>query len=98
MSQETRAFRDEEEDYTGEEKQKIVLKSLLLLAYCREKAEEIRKKVPGAYHKPLLLTLVNSVNTEDADLELFFREVERIAKGGVSAVVWKEAQAELWRS
>lgn len=32
LEQELRAFRDEE-DYTGEEKQKIVLKSLILLAY-----------------------------------------------------------------
>ena len=35
------------------------------------------------YHKPLLLTLVNSVNTEDADLKLFFRELERIGQGAI---------------
>jgi hypothetical protein len=66
LQQEFRAFRDQD-DYTGEEKQKIVLKSLMLLAYVMKLAERLRTKQPKMYHRPLLLTLVNSVNTEDAD-------------------------------
>ncbi len=95
LEQELRAFRDEE-DYTGEEKQKIVLKSLMLLAYARKFADQVQRIDSQAYHRPLLLTLVNSVNTEDADLKLFFRELERIGKGKLGERGWQEAKGELW--
>ena len=95
LKQEIRAFRDEE-DYTGEEKQKIVLKSLILLTYVKKFYEDIKNIQPGLYHKPLLLTLVNSVNTEDADLKLFFRELERIGKQEIEEKVFKKAINELW--
>jgi hypothetical protein len=45
LEQEFRAFR-EEDDYTGDEKQKIVLKSLLLLAYCMKLGARLRTKQP----------------------------------------------------
>lgn len=95
LEQELRAFRDEE-DYNNEEKQKIVLKSLILLAYARKFADQVQRIDAQTYHRPLLLTLVNSVNTEDADLKLFFRELERIGKGGVGKRIWNQAKAELW--
>ena len=92
LKQENRAFRDDE-DYTGEEKQKVVLKSLLMLAYARKAMDRLNQE--GIYHKPLLLALVNSVNTEDADLKLFFRELECIGKGMVDPAVWQQAKDEL---
>jgi len=95
LKQEIRAFRDDE-DYSGEEKQKIVLKSLILLTYAKKFYNEITKIQQGLYHKPLLLTLVNSVNTEDADLKLFFRELEKIGKGDTEEEVFGEALNELW--
>ena len=95
LQQELRAFRDDQ-DYNNEEKQKIVLKSLLMLAYAGKFYERVRKAGKDLYHKPLLLTLVNSVNTEDADLKLFFEELERIGKGEVRREIWKVAKQELW--
>ncbi|MBI2486725.1 MAG: DEAD/DEAH box helicase family protein [Deltaproteobacteria bacterium] len=119
LRQEIRAFKDNE-DYNNEEKQKVVLKSLIMLAYTRKFYEDIRyvEADPsteftlstfntlsagsanvlrtGLYHKPLLLTLVNSVNTEDADLKLFFRELERIGKDEISDEIWQLAKEELW--
>ncbi|HOP33469.1 MAG TPA: DEAD/DEAH box helicase family protein [Candidatus Hydrothermia bacterium] len=95
LKQEIRAFRDEE-DYSGEEKQKIVLKSLILLTYVKKFYEDIKNIQSDLYHKPLLLTLVNSVNTEDADLKLFFRELERVGKGEIDPGVLKIAIDELW--
>ncbi|MBM3143264.1 MAG: DEAD/DEAH box helicase [Chloroflexi bacterium] len=95
LKQEIRAFRDDE-NYTDEEKQKIVLKSLILLSYVKSFYQKIAKSQQGLYHSPLLLTLVNSVNTEDADLKLFFRELERIGKVDVEPDVFKSALAELW--
>jgi len=95
LKQEIRAFRDDE-DYSNEEKQKVVLKSLMMLAYVSQFYEDIRSLRAHSYHKPLLLTLVNSVNTEDADLKLFFRELERIGKGEIGNDVWQQAKDELW--
>jgi hypothetical protein len=96
LKQETRAFRDDE-DYTGAEKQKLVLKTLLILTYIRRVYDSLKgaRGEESIYHQPLMLTLVNSVNTEDADLKLFFRELERIGKGEVGEAVFEQAKAEL---
>lgn len=95
LKQEIRAFR-EKEDYSDEEKQKIVLKSLILLTYVKKFYKKIIKINESFYHKPLLLTLVNSVSTENADLKLFFRELEKIGKGEIEEEVFKDASDELW--
>ncbi|MCD6391812.1 MAG: DEAD/DEAH box helicase family protein, partial [Dehalococcoidia bacterium] len=95
LEQEIRQFRDNE-DYTDEEKQKIVLKSLILLVYVKKFHQEIAKTNEALYHNPLLLTLVNSVEIKDADLKLFFRELEKIGKGDVEPGVFKSALKELW--
>lgn len=83
-------------DFSDEEKQKIVLQSLLMLTIITRAAERVRAVNPELFHKPLLITLVNSVNTEDADLKLFFRELERIANGVVSADQFRSAKDALW--
>jgi hypothetical protein len=95
LKQEIRAFRDDE-DYSGEEKQKIVLKSLILLTYVRKFYDKIKAIRQDLYHKPMLLTLVNSVNIEDADLKMFFREIEKIGKGEIEDEVFNKALDELW--
>jgi superfamily II DNA or RNA helicase len=92
--EEIRAFR-ERDDFTEPEKQKIVLKSLILLSYIRKFAEKVKKIKKEFYHYPLLLTLVNSVNVEDADLKLFFKEIEKIAKGEVNQKIFDLAKNEL---
>ena len=95
LKQEIRAFR-ENEDYNEEEKQKIVLKSLVLLTYVKKFYQGIIKVNKNLYHKPLLLTLVNSVSTENADLKLFFRELKKIGKGEIEGEVFKSTLGELW--
>ncbi|MGB9860381.1 MAG: DEAD/DEAH box helicase family protein, partial [Moorellaceae bacterium] len=100
LKQEMRAFR-EGEDYTGEEKQKIVLQSLLLLTYVKKFYQEIANlKLPDLqsplYHHPLMLVLTNSVNVKDSDLELFFRELARIAQGAMTPDLLERAKVELW--
>lgn len=93
-SAEISAFRGQN-DFSPIEKQKIVLKTLLLLTYVNKHFEEIRKVDSSLYHRPLLLTLVNSVAVEGSDLELFFRELEKIAKGEIRADLLKKAKEEL---
>ncbi|MFZ1735940.1 MAG: DEAD/DEAH box helicase family protein, partial [Candidatus Moraniibacteriota bacterium] len=92
LRQENRAFRDKE-DYTGEEKRKVVLKALILLTYAHRLRADLA--VPDLYHRPLMLTLVNSVNTKDADLKLFFRELARIGAGQLDDRLWTTAHGEL---
>lgn len=93
-SAEVSAFRGRG-DFSPIEKQKIVLKTLLLLTYINKYFEKIRKVDKSLYHRPLLLTLVNSVSVEDSDLELFFRELEKVAKNGIRAHLLKKAKEEL---
>lgn len=85
-------------DYTDDEKRKVVAKSMILLAFTAAKVREVRKVSgdPGIYHHPMLLTLVNSVNTEDADLKIYFEQILAIGRGEVAAKIWKEAKDELW--
>ena len=47
------------------------------------------------YHNPLILTLVNSVNTEDSDLELFFKELADFAKNPTDSVLFNQAKNEV---
>ncbi len=72
------AFR-EKEDFSTDVKRRIVLKTLLVLAGVKKAYESLRGQ--DLYHNPLGIYLVNSVNTEDADLKLLFDELSKIAKG-----------------
>jgi len=92
--EEIKAFK-EKDDFTTLEKQKIVLKSLILLSYIKKFAQKIKNIDKYLYHYPLLLTLVNSVNVEDADLKLFFKEIEKIAKGQINQKIFDLAKKEL---
>ncbi len=92
--QEVTAFRDKD-DFSRIEKQKIVLKTLILQTYINRYFEKIRKKDKNLYHRPLLLTLVNSVDTKEADLKLFFSELEKVAKNEIGADLFKKAKNEL---
>lgn len=99
LKQEMRAFR-EKEDYNREEKQKIILKSLILLTYLKKIREKIKEIAGNVYHEPLMLTLVNTVNLSEAkkekpDLTLFFEEIERIGKGDVDKEIFEKAKEEL---
>jgi len=94
FSQETRAFK-RKEDFTEGEKQKIVLKALLLLTAIKQFKDKVQAVDINLYHRPLLMALVNSVNTEDADLKLLFRELVRIASGDINEGQWREAKHEL---
>jgi type III restriction enzyme len=81
-------------DYVEEEKQKIVLMSLILLAFIKKEAEANFNTIE-AYHNPMLLTLVNSVSAEDSDLYLFFNELRKIAKNEVNQTLFEAAKTAL---
>lgn len=81
----------DEKDFEQEEKQKIVLMSIILLAFIKKQAHTLREGIL-AYHNPLLLTLVNSVSAEDSDLYLFFNELKKIAANKFSKSLFEESK------
>jgi hypothetical protein len=99
--QEMAAFKDKE-DYDDRAKQKIVLKSLVLLTYLKKLRGTLFQPTPQAYyHEPLMLSLVNTVNltevTEKPDLTVFFTVLEQIGRGKTSRRLFDEAKEELVR-
>lgn len=99
LKHEATAFREANDDYNEEEKEKIVLQSLLLLTFVKQQYKDVKAVRADAYHEPLLLTLVNTVNLTDLgeqpDLKLFFNQIEKIAKGVIDQRVFEESKAEL---
>ena len=99
LNQELAAFKKRgNEDYSDEEKRKVVIKSMLLVSNTAQKVREVRRLAGDdqLYHHPMLMTLVNSVNTEDADLKLYFEQILAIGRGQVPPAVWLAAKEELW--
>jgi type III restriction enzyme len=80
-------------DFPPEEKRKVLLKIFILLTGIIKAREKVKDRVP--YHKPLLLVLVNSVNVEDSDMELLFRELVNIAEGQIQGSDFQGAKDEL---
>lgn len=94
VSEDISAFKDKK-DFTILEKQLIILKTLVLLTYINKFYLDISNIDKDLYHKPLLLTLVNSVNIEDSDLILFFKELEKIAKSPVNNNLLENAKKDI---
>jgi type III restriction enzyme len=89
---EARAFRDELKE---KDKLKVILKASILLTYIKKNLEEIRKVNNSFYHNPLMMVLVNSVNSEIADLKIFFDHLRKIAKGEFERELINECKEEI---
>ncbi len=89
-------------EFSESEKQKIVLKTLVLQTYINRHYKKLKQKMDAPYHKPLLLTITNTVNEISgknknvnkmkSDLRLFFSELEKIASGKVDENLLIEAK------
>ena len=82
------------------ERQLIVLKSLLTLACASASAKQLREEtgLAHAYHLPMMLTLVNTVNTEEGeknDLWSFFQTLRQVASADVDEALFRDAKKEL---
>lgn len=84
-----------DDEFTENDKRKIVLKSLITLCLEKKCVEKIKQIDPSLYHSPLMITLVNSINKEDSDLIIFFSELEKFAKGEYDADLFDEVKGEL---
>lgn len=95
------AFKDRSDEVNRSERGKIVLKSLLTFACVSRRVFELREKtnIPELYHLPLILTLVNSVNTnvekERNDLWAFFQILRGMASGEIEESLFEEAKSSL---
>ncbi len=89
-----RAFKDKD-DFSTIEKQKIVLRTLILQTYITKHYEQLRVKNERLYHRPLLLTLVNSVDVEESDLKLFFAEIVKVANNSIQTELFNDSKKEL---
>jgi superfamily II DNA or RNA helicase len=66
---------DREDEFTKDEKQKQILKSFIIYTLIKKSKNE------GIYHNPLMLSLVNTVNTvENSDLSLFCEYMLKIVQ------------------
>lgn len=66
------------DEINDDEKEKVILKALILLTACKIAKKEIPNEL--SYHNPLMVIYGNSVNTDKADLKIAFRVIENIAK------------------
>ena len=101
------AFKDRSDEVNRSEREKIVLKSLLTFACVSRCVFSLREKtnIPELYHLPLMLTLVNSVNTnvekERNDLWAFFQILRGMALGEMDVDLFEQAKNGLiedWRN
>lgn len=103
---EYQAFKNRGKEVGGEKKKQIVLKSLITLAHASRQVARLRQETENdeIYHLPLMLTLVNSVNTniedDSNDLWVFFQVLRQIAEGKIDKMLFNAARDELlqdWR-
>lgn len=87
LDNDLKAFK-EKSDLNEIEKQKATLKSLLLLALAK------KYKLSNSYHDPMMVVFTNSVNTVEADAELFFKTLQSIAKDDLTTL-FNEAKKDL---
>ena len=77
------------DEFSVRTKQLQVLKSMLVYTLIK------KQRTPNLYHSPLMVTLVNTVNTEDSDLLMFFKIMESIAGGDYDADLLEQAKESL---
>lgn len=68
-------------DFTDNDKKNIIAQSLLTLALAKKHFHNLQAVNKSLYHSPLLITLANSVNTEESDLKIFYKLLTEIALG-----------------
>ncbi|MEM4066934.1 MAG: DEAD/DEAH box helicase family protein [Candidatus Micrarchaeaceae archaeon] len=79
------------EDFTQEKKKEIVLRTLILLTALKQ----IKQEIGDYYHNPMFLVLVNSVDTENSDLKVFFKVLEDIANNPITDDILNKVKDDL---
>jgi len=69
------------DDFSDNDKKDIITQSLLIFALAKLHFHKLREINTKIYHAPLLITLANSVNVEEADLKIFYKLLAEISVG-----------------
>ncbi len=95
----------ERDGFRDIDKRRAVLKTLILQAYINQHYKAIREVDDEFYHKPLLLTITNTVQEissssnaakkKQSDLKLFFSEIEKIAGKQIEKNLFNRVKDEL---
>ena len=91
LSESTYKFKKKSDDFDSNQKQLQVLKSLIAFTLVKKSKKQFY------YHNPLMVTLVDEINTVDADMDLFFKELEKIAVGEIEEGLIDQAKSELYK-
>src|SRR3989338_9517957 len=73
--------RRDNDDFSDKEKKDIITQSLMVFTLAKLHSHKLREINKNLYHAPLLITLANSVNTEEADLKIFYKLLSEISIG-----------------
>ncbi len=73
--------RSDEDDFSDKDKKNIIAQSLIVFALAKMHFHKLREVNKNLYHAPLLITLAHSVNTEEADLKIFYKLLAEISVG-----------------
>lgn len=90
IKKDLKGFLKKKSKINEDHKRIIILQTLILLTLIKS----MRKYIENNYHDPLIVCLVNSVNTTDSDLELFFNEIEKTVQFEKKEI-FNEAKEEL---
>jgi len=73
--------RRDDVDFSDNDKKNIIAQSLIVFALAKLHFHKLCAINKNLYHAPLLITLANSVNTEEADLKIFYKLLAEISIG-----------------
>lgn len=73
--------RRDDVDFSDNDKKNIIAQSLMVFTLAKVHFHKLRVINKNLYHAPLLITLANSVNTEEADLKIFYKLLAEISIG-----------------
>ena len=79
-------------EWEDNSKEDIILKSIIVFSAIKKARIDIGKQW---YHNPLMMCVAGKVNTDTADLKLFFRVINRLATHNIASAQIKEAAEKL---
>ena len=82
-------FSKKDSDLNNIQMQIEVLKSMIVFSIIKKSKKE------GFYHNPIMITLVDKIKGSNSDADLFFEEIDKLAKGSLKESVLERAKNEL---
>jgi hypothetical protein len=78
-----------------QEKENVVMKTLITLAMVKKAHNLISGVKPNIYHNPMMVLYGNTTNINNSDLYVFFKVLEEIALGKISEYLFEKLKKEV---